>query len=74
MIALCLEIHDVFFWYFLLINSVIFGVTAYNVAVFKKTWDNTCISIHFHITEINSKNQSSFLFSLKVDVVIGYIR
>ena len=27
-----------------------------------------------HVTEINSKLKSRFLFSLKVDVVIGYIK
>ena len=36
MIVLWLEIHDVFFWYFLLINSVISGVTAYNVDFVEK--------------------------------------
>ena len=67
MIVLWLEILDVFFWYFLLINTVTSDVTAYNVDAFKKTWDNTWISFPHHR---NFKHQSSFLVSLKVELML----
>ena len=67
MIVLWLEILDVFFWYFLLINTVTSGVTACNVDAFKKTWDNTWISFPHHR---NLKHQSSFLVSLKVELML----
>ena len=45
--------------------SVISAVTAYNVGVFK-----ILAGFHFSITEVNSKRQSSFLFSLKVELML----
>ena len=66
MIVLWLEIHDVFFWCFLLINSATYGVSAYYVDVFKKTWDKTWISFpHYRNqfqTSIKFVPGNSFLF------------
>ena len=57
MIFLWLETHDVFLRFFLLFNSVTFAITAYNVGVLKKTWDDTWLS--FLTSErSNSKHQS----------------
>ena len=65
MIVLWLEIHDVFFGYFLLLNSVTSGVTAYNVDVFKKkTRDNTRISFSHYTNQF----QTSIKFSLRFKV------
>ena len=47
MIVLWLEIHGVFFEMFLLFYSVTSAVTAYNVGVFKKTWDTSNTRISF---------------------------
>ena len=57
-------------WYFLLISSVTSSVTAYNVDVFKKTWDNTWISFPRHKNQFETLNKSSFLFSLKVKLML----
>ena len=67
MIVLWLEIHDVFLRFFLLFNSITFAVTTCNVGVFKKT--SAKPELHFYSTEINSKHQSSFLLSLKVELM-----
>ena len=67
MIVFWLEIHDVFFWYFLLFDSVTSGVIANNVDVFKKTRDNTWISFPHHINQFQT---SSFLFSLKFELML----
>ena len=67
MIVLWLEIHDVFFKIFLLFNSITSAVTKWNVGVFKETWAKP--ELHFYSTEINSKHQTSFLLSLKVELM-----
>ena len=51
-----------------LFNSVTSAVTAYNVGVFKKL--EIIPGFHFYITEINSKRQSSFLFYMKVELML----
>ena len=48
------------FWYFLWVNSVTSTVTAYNVDVFKKTWDNIWISFLYHRNQF----QTTIKFSL----------
>ena len=52
----------------LLFNSVTSAVTGYNVGVFKKL--EIIPGFHFYIAEINSKRQSSFLFSIKVELML----
>ena len=69
MIVLWLERHDVFFWYFLLINSVTSGITAYNVNVFKKTWDNTWISFPHHRNQFQTSIK--FFFRSKVELMLS---
>ena len=59
MIVLWLEIHGVFFEIFLLFYSVTSAVTAYNVGVFKKTWDTSNTRISF------SRHRNQFQTSIK---------
>ena len=54
--------------FFLLLNSVTSAVTANSDDVFKKI--EIIPRFHFHITEINSNHQSSFLLSLKVELML----
>ena len=75
MIVLWLEIHDVFFRYFLSFKSVTSGVTAYNVDVFKKkTRDNTGISFPHHRNQFQTSIKLSLRFKSWVHVVIGNIK
>ena len=67
MIFRWLEIHDVFLRFFLLFNSITSAVTACNVSLRKL---ELIPGFHFYITEINSKHQSSFLLSLKVELML----
>ena len=67
MIVLWLEINDVFLRFFLLFNSITSAVTACNVSLRKL---ELIPGFHFYITEINSKHQSSFLFSLEVELML----
>ena len=64
---------DILFWFFLLLNSVTSAVTACNVDVFKKTWDNTYISFPHHRNQFQTSVTFSLCFKSWVDVVIGYI-
>ena len=68
MTVLWLEIHDVFFSYFLLFDSVTFGVTAFKGMSTRKS--EIIPGFPFHVIEINSKHQSSFLFRLKVELML----
>ena len=74
MTVLWLEIHDVFFSYFLLFNSVTFGVTAFKGDVYKKKRDNTWISFPRHRNQFQTSIKFSLSFKSWVNVVIGYIK
>ena len=68
MMVFWLEINGVFLVFFMLFNSATSAVTTYSVGVLKETWDNTWISFLNHRNQ--TKHQSSFLFSLKVELVL----
>ena len=68
MMVFWLEINGVLLIFFMLFNSATSAVTSYSVGVLKETWDNTWISFLNHRTQ--TKHQSSFLFSLKVELVL----
>ena len=73
MTVLWLEIHDVFFSYFLLFNSVTFGVTAFKGDVYKKKRDNTWISFPRHRNQFQTSIKFSLSFKSWVNVVIGIL-